>query len=370
MRSTIVSLFFLLMSPVASAAELEPMSSAEVCGSCHRAIHEAWQSSAHATAMSSRMFQDALELAESEFGATARRECLGCHTPVGVHLGDRKLKQKVTWEGVTCDYCHSMRSVSFDNANPKAAIDYSLVKSGPIENASSVVHGTVFSPMHTTSEVCAPCHEYTNRQGLAVLTTYSEWKGSSYHDDGVHCQSCHMGRVEGSVVDPRVQTEAGAQVNLHEMPGGHSIDQLTKALRFNLSGRRAGGEVEVTVLLANVGAGHYVPTGSPMRKVVLDVRADAFRGADFSASRTYQRVVTGADGKPIEHEHVAFFKGVQVLSDTRIAPGEERTERFSFQVAEGTPVRVKATLTYYYSPLARATTQEKLIFRNISRFVK
>ena len=351
-------------------ADLEPMSSAELCGSCHRAIHEAWKSSAHAQAMESRLFQDALDLVESDFGAAAKRDCLGCHTPIGVHLGDAKLKQKITWEGVTCEYCHSMRSVSFEASNPRAVLDYSLTKSGPIKDASSIAHGTVFSPVHTTSEVCAPCHEYTNRQGFAVLTTYSEWKQSSHHAEGVHCQSCHMGRTEGAVVDPRVKSQSGAEVNLHEMPGGHSIDQLTKALRMNLTTKRTGGEFEIKVLLANVGAGHHVPTGSPMRKLVLDVRADAYRGEDFSATRTYERVVADGDGNRLQREHVVFFKGAKVLSDSRLAPGEKRTERFTFPVAEGVPVQVKASLTYYYSPMARTEAQEKTVFRNISRFVK
>src|SRR5262249_21487496 len=41
----------LLLAGAAKAAPLEPLSSAEVCGKCHRAIHEAWKSSSHAQAM-------------------------------------------------------------------------------------------------------------------------------------------------------------------------------------------------------------------------------------------------------------------------------------------------------------------------------
>jgi hypothetical protein len=42
---------------------LKPPSSAELCGDCHRAIFDGWKKSAHATAMESRLFQDALKLA-------------------------------------------------------------------------------------------------------------------------------------------------------------------------------------------------------------------------------------------------------------------------------------------------------------------
>jgi hypothetical protein len=54
----------ILLALSAGATDWEWPASAEVCGRCHRAIHEAWKESAHARAMESRLFQDALELAE------------------------------------------------------------------------------------------------------------------------------------------------------------------------------------------------------------------------------------------------------------------------------------------------------------------
>jgi hypothetical protein len=68
-----------LLSSSAPGASLEPISSAEFCGDCHRAIHETWKASSHAHAMDSRLFQDALHFAEADLGATVRGTCLGCH---------------------------------------------------------------------------------------------------------------------------------------------------------------------------------------------------------------------------------------------------------------------------------------------------
>ncbi|MBK5290278.1 MAG: hypothetical protein JJE04_01105, partial [Acidobacteriia bacterium] len=85
MRSKLIVVWLLL---AASAAALDPLSSAEVCGRCHRAIFDAWKLSSHAQAMESRLFQDVLEMAESEFGAGARKTCLGCHAPLAVLTGD------------------------------------------------------------------------------------------------------------------------------------------------------------------------------------------------------------------------------------------------------------------------------------------
>ena len=78
------ALVVLLGATAQGASALEPINSAERCGACHRAIHEAWKSSAHSKSMESRLFQDALELAESDFGEAATRSCLPCHTPLGV----------------------------------------------------------------------------------------------------------------------------------------------------------------------------------------------------------------------------------------------------------------------------------------------
>src|SRR5438105_9039777 len=85
------------------APDMTPPASAELCGRCHRGIHQAWKSSSHALAMESRLFQEALALAESDFGVEARRTCLSCHAPIAVKTGDLKLERKVTWEGITCD---------------------------------------------------------------------------------------------------------------------------------------------------------------------------------------------------------------------------------------------------------------------------
>src|SRR5271165_1838682 len=97
-----------------SAGGWEEPASAEICGRCHRAIHESWKMSTHSQAMESPLFQDVVAMAEADFGPAGRKVCLGCHSPVAVQTNDTGLTRKVSWEGVTCDYCHSVREVSFD----------------------------------------------------------------------------------------------------------------------------------------------------------------------------------------------------------------------------------------------------------------
>ncbi len=354
----------------ATGPAMQPASSAEVCGRCHRAIYDSWKSSSHADAMQSSLFQDALQLAEGDFGSKARKVCLGCHAPLAVQTGDLGLVRKASWEGVTCDYCHSVRSVSLEGANPIATFTQALVKSGPLKETAPSPHGTIYSAVHTSSLVCAPCHEYKNGLGFPVLTTYSEWRNSVYARQGKQCQSCHMNRVAGDVVDPRIQRSSVAKINLHEMPGSHSLEQLTRAVKARLSASREGDRLKVVVSIANQNAGHYLPTGSPLRQLLLEVRADDIRGQSFRGQRTYARTVADTHGTPIMREHFAFVKAAKVLADTRLAPGENRSETFWFPISAGNQTRVKATFWYYYSPLARTESQKRIVFLTLNQLVQ
>lgn len=370
MRALVSAVILLLSGATALAADLKPPSSAELCGDCHRAIHAGWKKSAHATAMESRLFQDALKLAESDFGAQSRKVCLSCHSPIAVQTGDLDLVKKVSWEGVTCDYCHSIQDVTEAGGNPKARVEFSLVKSGPTKGLTSPAHGTRFSPIHTSSLACITCHEYRNATGFAVLTTYSEWKNSSYGKDEQGCQWCHMGTVAGDVVDPRVKRSSTSGINLHEIPGSHSIQQLNKAIKADLVTAREGDQVKVQVKVTNQGAGHYVPTGSPLRQLLMELRADAYGGRRFQEQVKYSRIVSDRSGLVLDRESAVFIKAAQVVKDTRLAPNETRTEKFSFPIPRGTQAEVEATFYYYYSPMATTEAEQKVKFLTIRRMVQ
>jgi len=365
----LLTILVLLLAVNPVHAQQSP-STAEYCGDCHREIFEGWKQSAHAAAMESRLFQDALKMASAEFGEAGRKTCLGCHSPVGVMVEDFSLVRKVSWEGITCDYCHSIRDVTTSGGNPKARVEFSEVKSGPSKEAISPAHGTVFSKVHTTSQACISCHEYRNALGFAVLTTYAEWKDSTYPKEGKQCQSCHMLTVRGAVVDPRVKRASQDEINLHQMPGSRSVDQLNKAIRATLTAERKGDKLEVIVKVTNSGAGHFVPTGSPLRQLILEVRAEPYGAPSSREQRVYMRRVADQKGAPVEREHFAFLRGAKVLEDTRLAPKETRSEKFVFPVPKGKQARVTADFSYYYSPMASTAAQQKVKFLAISRLVQ
>ena len=178
-----------------------------------------------------------------------------------------------------------------------------------------------------------------------------------------------MFNVRGAVVDPRVKASSQTEINQHQMPGSHSVDQLNRAIHTSLTAERKGDKLEVILKLTNVGAGHFVPTGSPLRKLILEVRAEPYGGQVYQEQRVYMRRVADQKGSPAEHEHFAFLKSAKVLEDTRLAPKETRTEKFSFPIPRGKQVRVTADFYYYYSPMASTAAQQKVKFLAISRMV-
>jgi len=369
-KASYLLVFLLMAAPLSAAGATRMPQSAEYCGSCHRSIEQGWKESVHSQAMESRLFQDALQMAQSDFGAHARSVCLGCHSPTVVETGDLSLVRKVSWEGITCDYCHSIRSVNMTGPNPKAVVVYNNVKAGPWKGVTSPVHGTVYSPLHTSSLLCATCHQYRNSLGFPVLTTYTEWEKGPYRAEHKGCQSCHMYLVEGKVVDPRVKKTAGHEINLHQMPGSHSLTQLNKAIRGQLLVTHEGGQLHVEVDVTNQGAGHMVPTGSPLRKLILQVSAAPFGGKPFQEERVFTRVVADQQGKVLNREDLVFMKAAKVVSDTRLAPGQTKKESFTFNVPQGVRSTVKADFYYYYSPTATTEAQQEVKFLSFSRFVQ
>ena len=125
----------------------------------------------------------------------------------------------------------------------------------------------------------------------------------------------------------------------------------------------------VSVRVANHGAGHSVPTGSPLRQLILELRADSYNGKHFRKERIFRRVVADASGARLDREHLAFMKGARVVSDTRLAANESRTETFTFPVPQGVQTQLDASFYYYYSPTASTEAEQRVKFLSIRRLV-
>jgi hypothetical protein len=301
-----------------------------------------------------------------EHDPTTARLCLGCHAPLTRVNPDPALAMQATWDGVSCDSCHSLVSVEPAPGGARMVFEPGRVKRGPIRDAVSMGHETAYSALHASALVCAGCHEFQNSEGTPIITTYSEWQESTAARQGRTCQSCHMDITRADVVDPKVK-RVTQKVNLHEMPGGHSLAQLNKAVEVAMSAAWKDDGLGVTIRLTNKGAGHAVPTGMPGRHVVLAVSVRTSDGRSFEDRRVYTKNFRDAQGAMITRDGIVFSPGVHLDGDSRLKPDEERVETFTFAVSPGATAHVGLRLHYEHVPTGGAENRTWLTFYSAER---
>jgi len=321
-----------------------------LCGDCHQQIYKMWQRSMHAMSWSDPVFQTAYLKAYEETDGKAREICQPCHAP-GAAVSKARDREAVAADGIACDYCHSVDRLDRGKQGQNLHIELDGVKRGPLADTVSPVHEIQQSALHTSAEFCAACHEYTNSIGIAVFSTYTEWKASPQAAEGKTCQHCHMPTTPGQTVKPELGIYR-KEINLHDISGGHSADQVRKAAstRILRVEREKDGKAVIEVEVANIGSGHSIPTGLPTRKLVLEVVLSAGGREVRRFQREYQKVLVNARGLPIVQDHEAILAARGLREDTRLKPGEKRVERFVADVPARGELGVEATLRYVYEP--------------------
>ncbi|MBZ5590053.1 MAG: cytochrome c family protein [Acidobacteriia bacterium] len=341
--------------------------SAMVCGSCHIDIYDSWKKSLHAFSLSDPVFDAAFMLALRDAGDEARRLCLRCHAPLTIANSDFDLREGVTREGVSCDFCHTVVAVHLDNYEKPFVLEPGLVKRSVLRNAASPAHQVAYSQLHETAEFCGACHNYVAPNGARIMTTYDEWRAGPYASEGRPCQDCHMVRRVGHVVSADVKEDSGKQIHLHDLI--HDTGQLRSALTAQvLSATRTGDSLAVEVEVENIGSGHMVPTGVPSREVVLTVEVESGRRL-ATQERRYHKVLVDKDGVVLRRDFEALLRAAAVVTDNRIAPREKRLERFVFVVPDHGTLKVRATLSYEYAPIILDQREINIELVKVERYV-
>lgn len=368
----VVAALPVLGAPATSTAAQHEVStsgftSARVCGECHSDIYDSWKNSLHAFSLTDPIFDTAFMQAIKAAGDDARQVCLRCHAPMVMVNQDFELKEGVTREGVSCDFCHTVTAVHVDGRERPYDLDVGPVKRSVIRETSSPAHEVAYSELHMKSEFCGGCHNFINANGKAIMSTYDEWKSGPYAAEGRQCQDCHMVLTDGYVVREDVQ-ESSSRFHLHNLI--HDTDQLRSALTVQIANTvRSGNQLQVEVVIENVGSGHMVPTGMPSREVVLTVSVDNGRRV-ATKERRYRRVIADKKGKILKEDYEALLHGAQILNDNRIGPREVRTERFSFDLPiSDRRANVSASLSYLYSPVILHRQQMDVQLGRVERVV-
>jgi hypothetical protein len=329
-----------------------PYTSAEVCGNCHRDIYERWRQSLHANAYKDPVFYTSYMEAYTASGGKAKFFCLRCHAPTTQVTEDFDIRLPITKEGVTCDFCHTVKAVHLDKPDNPFEVEPGIVKRGPKRGRAAAGHETEYSPLHKSSVLCAGCHEYQAASGVVLFGTYSEWKNGPYPKQETECQTCHMPRKKGLPVGKSGGGGEDTYINEHNLAGGHSIEQVRRAVELKIkSVERKPNQLTATVQVTNRGSGHMIPTGLPSRKIVLNVQAITERGNVHRDSMTFQKILVDREGNELTKDSDILLRGVSVAFDNRIAPQETRQLRFTFRIPQTIPAKVKAEITYLYEPM-------------------
>jgi hypothetical protein len=241
-----------------------------------------------------------------DFPGTAGN-CATCHAPgaatrkQGAFTADmNELLPGAEQEGVFCEFCHKIGDVYLNPAtglpypNAPGALSYQLMRTEPgsvlfFGSLDDVTRRVSYLPLEKRSQFCAPCHQFSF-WGTPIYESFAEWLNSSYPEQGIECQTCHMPwDTTGyrDVVPYFVYPEHGgltrdpSTLASHLDLGVKDPQFMQQTVSMTVEARTLGSAVDVSVAITNVFAGHHVPTDYPGRNMILLVQAVDDEGTEL-----------------------------------------------------------------------------------------
>lgn len=317
------------------------------CSECHEGAYEGWRKSAHARASASPSYK----AMRAHAGGAQSAGCDRCHSPFAGRIPARNLALR---EGVNCDGCHMVARVARTD-DGHISLTHELadnVKYSTLEEAKDhYFHRVRYSDAHGESELCGGCHQYRrtlpNGETLPVYTEYQEWEAGPWGEIGLPCQTCHMQEYTGeAAVGEGERSSLKDHAFLEE--GG---ELRSTVLEAGLRAERDGQSVHLRGTLTNKGAGHYIPTGMPARRIILRAYTVSEQGKEGpEASIAFGRVLVDAQGN-----EAPFYRAVRVDRDTRLAPKQQRNIDLRVKPVEGAKhLQVEVAWVSFSAPLAKA----------------
>lgn len=305
---------------------------AQECGACHQAFYREWRTTIHSQAWTDPYFQADWTFEGKE------PVCKNCHIPLDRQQAHRVIgfRDRDKWEpilkpnpafdpvlqhqGVTCAACH-LRDGKILGPYGDVQAPHPVQK---LKNTNEicvrchVVQGNrwdtfyKFPPCGTAAEIAAGHGQRHGRSGEYVVRSVAE----------LGCVQCHMPVVQRALV------EGGKvrQARRHLWRGGHDPAMVKQGLDVQLKEQQGASKSTRTFVLTltNVGAAHYLPTGTPDRYLSVEWRLRDAKGALLRKhTETLRRTVMW---RPF----------IVDLWDTRLPYGKPRTYRFSVST-QGSP---------------------------------
>lgn len=294
-------------------------------------------------------------------------------------------------EGISCEFCHKVSDIRLDEnrlpySNSPGILSMVLLRP---EKGDDLFFGTLddvvrtdipetrdsYLPLLAESEFCASCHygimggvvgPRSMTGGELVYGSYAEWLASPYSDpeDGRSCQDCHMPRV---TYDRFVFPSKGGrvrdyhQISNHTMLGPNDEDFLQSAAALDVATVLDGSELAIDVTITNSGGGHHIPTGTPIRQLILVVTATDANGTllalqdgpllpewagDYAdqPGKFFAKILR--DKLTGEAPTTSYWREIELVEDTRIPALATDTSRYQFVAPETDVVTVEVQLLY------------------------
>jgi hypothetical protein len=371
------------------------------CGNCHTAIYKEWSADAHAESGINPVVMSMYNGTDLRGNSMVRPgyridwadvgDCATCHAPFAALNHDLKADMNklegVEKLGVSCDFCHKVKDIPSNNNFPNFA-DVKMARPpagakimfGPYDDATfpGEVPEFAYSPLFRSSRLCAACHDGMS-WGVPAYETFSEWRESEYSSKGIECQDCHMKAnkqlVRFADEEAGGKLRIGARIASHSMMGTDRVGFMREAVKMEGKASIKDGILAVEVNVVNVGAGHALPTGQPIRNMILvvscaDERGEPLRflagekvpywgddlagqpGKGFAKILMALNEYTKADLLVATTNGLAefpapFWNRNRILSDNRIPPKGSDSSTYLFQTPkEVGRITVKAQLIY------------------------
>ena len=200
--------------------------SAATCVTCHPKHYREWSVSQHSYAQLSPLYLSLNNRINELANGSNGDFCLRCHNQMGANLGENSFvsnldRHPTSREGITCVVCHRI-SKDYNKASGRLALEAGDLLSpiyGPTGNAELArvldnrdVFRVVTDPdepgrkIHTEVKqfasisnpiFCGTCHDVTLFNGFRLEEAFSEYRMSPAARNGVTCQDCHMGKIQG-----------------------------------------------------------------------------------------------------------------------------------------------------------------------------
>jgi hypothetical protein len=278
--------------------------SAEACGECHQAEHDAWAASRHRRSWTN-------DLMLVGYAAETQDFCVHCHAPDPAQKAEIRANRRFyrsldprsgiapgsvarapephADQGITCAACHWRDGEILAPSRSFAA-----------------PHAVTEAPDLATGEMCVGCHDFDmpeSTDGRLQLTsvpmqsTGAEWRAWVRAGGDRGCPDCHMPGGD------------------HLVRGAHDRDWLRDSV--SVRAERSGDVLHFVV--ESVGVGHDWPTGDLFRHATLEV--DDGHGYEVidRIGRRFELTHDAADGTV----------GKRLAEHTSLRPGEPRIVRWT-----------------------------------------